>query len=75
MINGTESLISISSNTSNLMGRRRARSQVMFMGDDLNSLNEQNKQLVQDLIFLKKVNFLKIIYIWSKLLELIKKKI
>jgi hypothetical protein len=58
MINGTESLISISSNTSNLMGRRRARSQVMFMGDDLNSLNEQNKQLVQDLIFLKKVNFL-----------------
>lgn len=53
MINGTDSLISISSSAFHL-NRRRARSQVLFEGDDLNTLNEQNKQLVQDLIFLKK---------------------
>jgi len=56
MINGTDSLISISSSAFHL-NRRRARSQVLFEGDDLNTLNEQNKQLVQDLIFLKKVKF------------------
>ena len=53
MLNGTDSLISVS--TSNL-SRRRARSQILYEGDSLNTLSDQNKQLVEDILFLKKVN-------------------
>lgn len=36
------------------INRRRAKSQVLFNGDDLNSLTDQNKLLIEDLFFLKK---------------------
>ncbi len=34
--------------------RRRARSQILFNGDDLNTINDQNKLLIEDLYYLKK---------------------
>lgn len=54
MSNATDSLISITSTGSNL-SRRKARSQVLYDGDNIMTLSEQNKQLVQDIFYLKKV--------------------
>lgn len=34
--------------------RRRSKSQVLFSGDDLNTLTEQNKLLIEDMYYLKK---------------------
>ncbi len=34
--------------------RRRAKSQILFNGDDLNTINDQNKLLIEDLYYLKK---------------------
>lgn len=38
--------------------RRRAKSQILFNGDDLNSIVDQNKLLIEDVYYLKKVKFL-----------------